>query len=157
MENNEFKKEYSILCIYNRGKPFILDGFPRNVNQAIKLDELLAKNNKKIDYVIYFKIDKSLALDRIIGRINCPSCGCVYNDRIISSKPKKENICDSCGHLLEKRADDNEESFNKRFDTYMNETSPVIKYYQDKNVLYEVDSSLDKYDVFKALEDIIND
>ena len=135
---------------------FILDGFPRNVNQAIKLDELLASLNKKIDYVIYFKISKEVALDRIIGRLSCPDCGRVYNDRIISNNPKLEGICDDCNCALQKRSDDNEETFNKRFDTYMLETEPVIDYYKNKNILYEVDSNLDKYEVFKNVEKIIN-
>lgn len=135
------------------GKSYIFDGFPRTVNQAKLFDELLEKINKKIDYVIYLDINKEIASKRILGRLSCSNCGKVYNDQIEESMPKTNGICDDCNIELSKRNDDNEETFNKRFDTYMSETKPLLDYYKDR--LYIVDSSLNKYEIFKQIEDII--
>lgn len=135
---------------------FIYDGFPRNINQAKLLDDLLRDLNKKIDYVFYLKIDKEVALNRVIGRSSCPSCGHIYNDKLESMMPKKAGICDDCNIALFKRLDDNEETFNKRFETYINETAPIIEYYRDKNILYEIDSSKSKEDIFLNIERIID-
>ena len=134
-------------------KSYIFDGFPRTVNQAKLFDELLEKINKKIDYVIYLDINKEIASKRILGRLSCTNCGKVYNDQIEESMPKTNGICDDCNIELSKRNDDNEETFNKRFDTYMSETKPLLDYYKDR--LYIVDSSLNKYEIFKQIEDII--
>ena len=135
------------------GKSYIFDGFPRTVNQAKLFDELLEKINKKIEYVIYLDINKEIASKRILGRLSCSNCGKVYNDQIEESMPKTNGICDDCNIELSKRNDDNEETFNKRFDTYMSETKPLLDYYKDR--LYIVDSSLNKYEIFKQIEDII--
>lgn len=132
---------------------YIFDGFPRNINQAEKFDELLTTLDKKVDYVIYLKVSKDLATKRILGRLTCPNCGKLYNDQIEESMPKKVGLCDDCNVSLSKRVDDNEETFTKRFDTYMSETSPLIEYYKDK--LFEVDSSKDKYEIFNEIERII--
>lgn len=134
---------------------YIFDGFPRNVKQAKMFDELLSTLNKKVDYVIYLKVPKDLAIKRILGRISCSNCGHVYNDQIEELMPKKAGICDTCNIELTRRNDDNIETFNKRFDTYISETEPLLDYYQDK--LYEVDSSKDKLEIFKEIEGIIND
>ena len=135
------------------GNSYIFDGFPRTVNQAKLFDELLEKLNEKIDYVIYLDINKEIASKRILGRLSCSNCGKVYNDQIEESMPKTNGICDDCNIELSKRNDDNEETFNKRFDTYMSETKPLLDYYKDR--LYIVDSSLNKYEIFKQIEDII--
>ena len=94
-----------------------------------------------------------MASKRILGRLSCSNCGKVYNDQIEESMPKINGICDDCNIELSKRNDDNEETFNKRFDTYMSETKPLLDYYKDR--LYIVDSSLNKYEIFKQIENII--
>ena len=135
------------------GNSYIFDGFPRTVNQAKLFDELLEKLNEKIDYVIYLDINKEMASKRILGRLSCSNCGKVYNDQIEESMPKINGICDDCNIELSKRNDDNEETFNKRFVTYMSDTKPLLDYYKDR--LYIVDSSLNKYEIFKQIENII--
>ena len=134
---------------------YIFDGFPRTINQAKMFDELLATLNKKVDYVIYLTVSKELACKRILGRISCPNCSKVYNDQIDESKPKQDRVCDVCGTTLARRNDDNLESFNKRFDTYIKETSPLLDYYENK--LYKINSEKDKFEIFKEIEGIIND
>ena len=75
---------------------YILDGFPRNLNQAIALDEMLKQNNTKIDAVIYLDLDKETAKKRIVGRVSCPKCGNVYNTMIDGMNSKVNMICDDC-------------------------------------------------------------
>lgn len=136
---------------------YILDGFPRNINQAKSYEDMLLKLGKDLGVVIFLDLDKEIAKQRIVGRISCPSCGAVYNELMEESFPKEKGICDSCKISLVKRSDDNEESFNKRYDTYYTETEPLINYYQDKNVLYKIDSSIGKDNVFKEIQKILGE
>ena len=92
---------------------------------------------------------------RTAGRIVCSKCGAVFNDLIEKSKPKVEGICDKCGSTLVKRADDTPETFIKRLDTYVAKTEPLIKYYEDKKVLYQVDSSKDKDTAYNEIVKIL--
>ena len=133
---------------------YILDGFPRTVEQAIQYETILKNLNKELGVVIFLDIPKEIALKRIVGRQVCPSCGAVFNDQIDISKPKIQNICDICGHELQKRKDDNETTFNIRFETYMKKTEPLIKHYEELGVLYKI-NEVDKEKVFKRIEEII--
>ena len=132
---------------------FVFDGFPRNLKQAEALDELLSNLNKKIDYVIYLTIDKEIACERIAGRYVCSNCKSVYNLKSDS----ETKICQNCGQELTKRKDDNAETFNNRYDVYMNETFPIIDYYRNKNLLFEVDSSDEPNKVFADIEKIMGE
>ena len=135
-------------------KSFIFDGFPRNIEQAKKFDELLIEKNKHIDYVLYLKIDKELAKKRIVGRLVCPNCNGVYNFGLDNAQEIPN--CQKCNEKLIKRQDDTEETFENRFNIYEKETSPIISYYKEKGILYEVDSSLSSDKVFEQIEGIIN-
>ena len=120
---------------------FILDGFPRTANQAEKLEEILDSLNKKIDYVFYINVEKDVLEKRITGRRLCTKCGKIYNIYHETSKPEKENICDSCHSTLITREDDNIESYNKRYDEYLEKTVPLINYYQKHDILHEIDGN----------------
>ena len=133
---------------------YILDGFPRNVQQAIKYNEILKKLNKDLGVVIYLDIAKQVAKDRITGRISCPNCGAIYNEKIDELKPTCEGICDKCSTALVKREDDNEETFENRFDTYMEKTKPLIEFYEKQGNLYRIDKT-DKDEVFAEIEHIL--
>lgn len=136
---------------------YILDGFPRTINQAIALDELLNKNDERIDYVIYLSLEKEIAKKRILGRVSCPKCGSVYNTMIDGMNSKLDMICDNCNSELTKRVDDTEETLSTRYDTYIRETEPLIEYYKNKGVLYQVDSSSDTMTVYNDIKNILND
>ena len=123
---------------------YILDGYPRNINQAIILDKLLEKINKPIEYVIYLTIEEDVAMKRACGRLTCGNCGKIYNKYFDESKPKNDNMCDDCNTLLTHRADDNEDSFKKRFETFIESTKPLIDFYKEKGLLYTVDSTISK-------------
>ena len=133
----------------------LLDGFPRNIYQAEELDRILDKRNSKIDYVFLLNVDKSILLERVTGRRLCKGCGAIYNVNIDPLKPKKDLICDKCGKELFARSDDNEESFNIRYNQYLEITYPLVDYYRNKGILYEIDSSIDKEDTFRQIEEIL--
>lgn len=133
----------------SKNKNYLLDGFPRNTYQAEKLDEIL-----NIDYVILFNIDKSVLLDRVSGRRLCKSCGAIYNVNIDPLKPKNDSICDKCGSELYQRKDDIE-SFENRYNVYLEETKPIIEYYKNKNILYEINADRSVEEIFTSIEDIL--
>ena len=137
---------------------FILDGYPRNLAQAKKYNELLDELNINNIYVIFFDIDKQRALDRMLSRVVCGHCGSSYNLMIEELKPKKENICDRCNHELKTRTDDTEEVFINRFDTYLNSTKDLIEYYENQGLLYRIEV-LDKSaeTIFEEVKEILND
>ena len=126
----------------------ILDGYPRTLNQAKKLDELLIKANVELSNVINIDIDKEIAIERITNRLVCDNCKSVYNKKLI-----KENICTKCGGNLSSRNDDNKETFLDRYDTFLKETKPLINYYDDKLVTIYNNSSLDN--IFKDVDGIL--
>lgn len=119
-------------------KGFILDGYPRNIKQAEIYNDLLSELNYDMGVVIFLDIDKDVAMKRALSRVVCSKCGMSYNLINKELSPVKEGICDACGSQLKTRSDDNEETFIKRFDTYMKETYPLIEYYKNKNNLIEI-------------------
>ncbi len=136
---------------------YILDGFPRNMYQALAYNKILEELNKQLGVVIVLDLDKENAKKRIIGRLSCPACGAVYNDMLDDMMPKELGICDRCSATLIKRSDDNEETFNTRFETYLKQTEPLIDYYGKIHALYHVDSGINKDYTFHQIEKIINE
>ncbi|MFX1320240.1 MAG: adenylate kinase [Promethearchaeota archaeon] len=115
-------------------KSWVLDGYPRNLNQAEFLSEITT-----IDSVILLSIDHKILIKRILGRYSCPNCGEIYNKYFM--KPKKKGICDKCGEKIEfkQRADDTKETLNNRLDVYEKNTKPLIDYYKDQGLVKEID------------------
>lgn len=135
---------------------YILDGFPRSMEQALEYDNILRNLNKKIGNVIYMDIDKEVALKRTLSRVVCSKCGETYNLENINLKPKKDGICDKCGCDLKVRTDDNESTFLKGFETYLNQTKPLIDYYNQRGILIQIkieeqDSILDVFNKIKSI------
>jgi adenylate kinase len=114
----------------------ILDGFPRNLQQAVALDKALAKQTKKIDRAVYIKVGEKELLKRLGGRWICRSCQAPYHE--VDSPPRVKGKCDRCGGELYQRADDNTETVKKRLEVYFKETSPLIDYYKKAGKLLEV-------------------
>lgn len=135
---------------------FILDGFPRNIEQAREYDKILNDINKDLGVVIYLDTPREVLEKRIVGRRMCSKCGATYNVLTGVNTPKVENVCDKCGAELYQRNDDNEESFKVRYDTFMEHTYPLLEYYKEKNKLYCV-TSVDVDNTIKEIEAIIND
>ena len=106
---------------------FLLDGFPRTVDQAKALDEILTSLDSKIDYVINIDVDLDILKERLTGRRICRSCGATYH--MIFNPPAVAGTCDKCGGELYQRKDDNEETVGNRLDVYVNQTKPLLDYY----------------------------
>jgi adenylate kinase len=117
----------------------VLDGFPRTVNQAVKLDESLTGNGQRIDAVLNLNIDERVVFERMTGRRSCPQCGAVYH--IENLKPKVEGECDSDGAALIQRSDDSLEVVKNRFRAYHEQTKPVVDYYKNNNTVYDIDAN----------------
>ena len=135
---------------------FILDGFPRNIEQAKEYDNILSEIGKELGVVIYLDTPRDILEKRITGRRLCKECGATYNVLTGVNTPKEENTCDKCGGALYQREDDNLESFNTRYETFIEKTYPLVEFYENKNVLYRV-KSIDIDNTMKEIEAIIND
>jgi len=132
-------------------KGFLLDGFPRTLNQAKELDDVLAKMNVAMDNVVNIEVDKSILVGRAVGRRICRGCGATYH--VEFNPPAKEEVCDLCGGELYQRSDDNEETVSKRIQVYLEQTQPLIEYYSKKGILIDIDG---KQDIEKVTADIEN-
>lgn len=118
-------------------KGFLLDGFPRTLSQAEALDGILSRLNTQLDHVINLKVDRNKLLARLTGRRICKNCGATYH--VIFNPPAQEGICDKCAGELYQRSDDNEESVGIRLDEYINKTTPLLEFYENKGKLRQID------------------
>ena len=116
---------------------FILDGYPRNLEQAEALDGLLASLGRPIDAVLQINVDFDLLMQRMVGRLTCLSCGALFNS--FTNPPAIDSQCDNCGGTLHHRSDDNEETIDRRLRVYETHTQPVSSYYSDKGNLHAID------------------
>jgi adenylate kinase len=117
---------------------FLLDGFPRTVNQAVELAESLSGNEMQIDVVLNLQIDDNVVAKRMTGRRSCPKCGAVYH--IEHLKPKVEGQCDNDGTELVQRIDDSPEVVANRLKTYHQQTEPLVDYYRNNSTVYDFDA-----------------
>ena len=128
----------------------VLDGFPRTLNQAKILDKFFSNY-----VVINIEVEEQVALERTLGRVSCPKCGKIYN-KYSEMKPKNANLCDNCNVELQGRSDDNEESFQVRFNTYLNNVQGLLDYYRNQNCLYIIKSHDKKEDTFADVKNILD-
>ncbi len=129
---------------------FLLDGFPRTLDQAKALDETLKDLNIKIDGVINIAVPREKLMERLTGRRVCKNCGASFH--VIFNKPKEEGKCDACGGELYQRSDDNEEAVGKRLDVYEQQTQPLIDYYTKQGLLLNINGD---QDIDKVLADVL--
>jgi adenylate kinase len=128
---------------------YIMDGFPRTINQAQELSRIPVDR----EITIFLKVDEQFVADRLLSRWTCKNCEAIYNEK--NKPPQKEGICDECGGILMKRTDDNLETISKRIQIYNQETMPVVHFYREKGNLHEVDSSRSIHEVFSEIKDIL--
>lgn len=128
------------------GKGFVLDGFPRNLDQAKML--------KDVDIALLLKIPDKIALKRLISRRVCSKCGEVYN--LLSKKPKKDAICDKCRGKVVRRDDDNELVIKKRLNIYKKEIKPVINFYKKRKLLVAVNAEKPVEKIFEQISLILS-
>ena len=139
-------------------KGFILDGYPRSMEQAYALDEILKEidSDRNIEPIVfYFDVAEEKLVERLVNRRSCSECGAIYNLKTMTLE--NENICPKCGGKLTKREDDTEEVAIKRFRTYFNETAPLIDLYTKRGQLVKLDASLDINTIYKNLTGAIKE
>lgn len=132
---------------------FLLDGFPRTVHQAEKLDEFLSSHDSKIDIVIDIAVGKEELIRRITDRRVCKNCGASFGVKHVP--PKKAGICDFCGGELIQRADDTVETVTNRIDVYEKQTMPLIDYYENKGNIAHIDGTGELDEVFQDIVEAI--
>jgi adenylate kinase len=134
---------------------FILDGFPRTLPQAEFVDQMLVAKGRGSPLVVNIRVDQEVLMKRLTGRRTCSVCGEIYN--VYFGPPKVEGICDKDGGKLLHRADDNEETIRQRLVAYENQTSPLIEYYRQKNLLHDVDGNRDPEPIAQDLCQFLKD
>lgn len=134
---------------------FLLDGFPRTVDQAKALDEILTSLDSKIDYVINIDVDLDILKERLTGRRICRSCGATYH--MIFNPPKNADVCDKCGGELYQRKDDNEETVGNRLNVYVSQTKPLLDYYSLAGNLVNINGQQSIDLVFEEIREVLGD
>lgn len=137
--------------VLNKG--YILDGFPRTLEQAKRFTELTQGTSKQLTYVFYLNIDQETACKRISGRLICPQCQKIYNKYF--DQFKTPYLCNECESPLQERTDDKEETLRVRFKEYLIKSVPLIKYYQEQGILVEIDGKQEINTVFTEIKNII--
>ena len=135
---------------------FILDGYPRSLEQAYALDEILEEIDTNTDVkptVFYFEVAQEKLVERLVNRRSCSACGSIFNLKTMNLED--ETKCPKCNGNLTRRDDDTEEVANKRFATYFAQTAPLIDLYKNRNLLVTLDASLDIDSIYKNLKGAI--
>ncbi|GJL79062.1 MAG: adenylate kinase [Nitrospinaceae bacterium] len=128
---------------------FILDGFPRTIVQAEKLNETLEEMNLAINAVIDFEVNPQELITRLTGRRSCSNCGAMFHDQ--TRPPKKTGVCDVCGNELYQRPDDNKETILKRLEVYENETAPLKDFYRKQGNLKTIEGRGSVEEIFSQV------
>ncbi|UOR10589.1 adenylate kinase [Halobacillus amylolyticus] len=131
-------------------KGFLLDGFPRTIAQAEALENLLKDMNESVDYVLHIDVPKDQLIERLTGRRVCPTCGATYH--IAFNPPKEEGKCDHDGSELIQREDDQPETVKKRLEVNVEQSQPLLNFYQDKGYLVTYNGDRDIDLVFQDID-----
>ncbi len=128
----------------------LFDGFPRTVEQAEGLENILDEFKKSIDKVFFFEVNENEVVKRISARRTCPKCGRIYN--LITDPPKHNGVCDICQTRLIQREDDREEVVRKRIEVYKDLTAPLISYYRTQGIFVIIDAEKPIEEVYSQIE-----
>lgn len=132
---------------------FLLDGFPRTLDQAKALDEMLSEIGKPLNAVVYLHVPRDILLARLTGRRICRTCGATYH--VLNQPPKVDGVCDKCGGELYQRPDDSEETMKVRLDQYA-QTEPLVEFYRSRNLLVQVNGQQSIEDVWTAVQSALS-
>ncbi|MEH6941151.1 adenylate kinase [Bacillus sp. JJ722] len=132
---------------------FLLDGFPRTVEQAEALENILSELNRPIDYVINVDVDTDILMERLTGRRICKNCGATYH--LVFNPPAKEGVCDRCSGELYQRADDNAETVQNRLEVNLKQTKPLLSFYEDKGTLRNINGQQDINIVYENINELL--
>jgi len=128
---------------------FVLDGFPRTVPQAETLGAVLASQGVALDLVVNFQVSREDIVRRLSGRRSCPKCQATFH--VDFAPPRVNEICDRCGEPLVQRSDDRREAIEMRLKVYDEQTAPLVRYYDERRLLFPMDASGAVDDVFQHL------
>lgn len=132
----------------------IFDGYPRTEAQAVSLEEILAKHDRKLAHVIELVVDEEALVDRVEGRFTCANCGEGYHDR--HKQPEKEGVCDKCGSTeFKRRPDDNADTVRTRMAEYRAKTAPILPFYEKRGIVQRVDGMAPIETVTTAIEKVL--
>lgn len=135
---------------------FLLDGFPRTVNQAKELEDILSHLDRSLDAVINIQVDKEILMGRLTGRFICSNCGAVYHK--LTNPPKVEGTCDRCGgHDFYQRDDDKPETVANRIEVNEKQTAELLGFYNERGLVHNVSGEADPEDVFRQIQSIISE
>lgn len=133
---------------------FLLDGFPRNLDQARALDKFLKENNISLDAVLDINVEPEILIERMVGRRVCKTCGATYHVKF--NKPKVEGICDNCGSPIIQRNDDTYETAHNRLKVYDDNTAPLLAYYDEQHLLKRVNGDQELAKVFSDIKEVLS-
>ncbi|MCD6168799.1 MAG: adenylate kinase [Caldisericia bacterium] len=139
----------------NNLEGFVLDGFPRTLFQAEQLEKFLKSRNNPLNFVIYLTLPEETIVKRLTGRRICPKCGRVYN--IYFNPPKNDEVCDFDGERLIQREDDSLEVVKRRIEEFKRNTLPLVDFYRERKILFEIDGDGTVDEVFNRIVKIIDD
>lgn len=134
---------------------YLLDGFPRTLNQAHAFEQIASDLNRPVEVILNLTVDFKELVKRVTGRRLCKTCGAIYH--ITNFPPKKEGICDACESPLVQRSDDTEEQLRVRLDEHQRNTEPVLAFYSDKGLVKNVNASQSIEDVWKDMQSILEE
>ncbi|MBE7355772.1 adenylate kinase [Staphylococcus haemolyticus] len=135
-------------------KGFLLDGFPRTIDQAEAFNDIMSELDRNIDAVINIEVPEEELMNRLTGRRICEKCGTTYH--LVFNPPKVDGICDIDGGKLYQREDDNPETVSNRLNVNVKQSKPILEYYNEKGVLKNIDGAKDIDDVTKDVIDILD-
>lgn len=133
---------------------YLLDGFPRTVEQARALDQYLASTGKSLDHVIALSAPEDVVVERLSGRLTCNNCGATYHET--NRPPRTFGTCDVCGGRLQVRSDDDSEAVRNRLRVYEERSAPLIEYYRSQGLLRNVDASGEVEEVYALIEKVLD-
>ena len=142
-----------VIAAHLDNKGFLLDGYPRNINQAKNLEEILGIKHSAVDLFIYLDVDERTIVDRLSKRRVCKACGANYN--LKNMPPKKDGICDACGAELVQRKDDTPSVIKKRWEIFTAESKKLLDFYQKNGKLIKVDGRGEKDEIFERIKGVL--
>jgi len=134
---------------------FLLDGYPRTLEQALALDRVLAERKQRLNGVVNLMVDEKELMLRLTGRRVCPQCAKIYHIDTPDQKPKREGICNQCGSALAQRADDTEAAIRRRLAVYESQTQPLLAFYRRRRLLVDVDGTLPPDEVQRRVNELL--
>ncbi len=135
---------------------FLLDGYPRTLNQSGALKANLQEIGRELDAVIYLNVPKDVLVERLAGRYICSKCGATYHK--LNNPTEVEGVCDNCGSTeFYQRDDDKPETVEKRIQVNEEQTQKLVKYYQEEDILVEIDGNRDYKEVFAEIQELLKD